>query len=489
LKVKDRFKAMAPRWKRVASAALVCALAATGWSAWERFRPLPPPTLGDPSRGAAAFFDSDLGSARWAALPRVVFDAMPELFPDVMPEGWEGIGLFWKDDDHTGPPVGAARTTLLGLEAYAPNCAICHAGHFDGKVVAGMPNVDLDIQILTHTFQAGLESGRLTVEAVARVEAKHGRDIGPVDRLALGVILNRAKAGLARRGSDWYHDDVGPGRSDALAGWKRTLGIRENDITWVDLPAIFNQRLKEKTLYDGSITGDMAARVMLTELQKGRPFRDPLLHREVFDDLVAWMKVLDPPPYPFELDPGKVAQGRGVFDSECSKCHGTYGASPTYPNKRIEVARVGTDDERAKAMTSAVAGALEKTVYEQVLAIAPEMTYMPPALNGIYLTAPYLHDGSVPTLWHLLQPAAKRPVAFYRRWNEFDPKRVGIACSEVQGEGGTECAPDATQKKHDPRTLWRFDTRKVGNRNSGHEFGVDLSGDEKAALIEYLKTI
>jgi hypothetical protein len=62
-------------------------------------------------------------------------------------------------------------------------------------------------------------------------------------------------------------------------------------------------------------------------------------------------------------------------------------------------------------------------------------------------------------------------------------------CDEVQGESGLECTPDATQKKHDPRTVWRFDARKIGNRNTGHTFGTSLSDDEKTALIEYLKTI
>src|SRR5262249_40132114 len=78
---------------------------------------------------------------------------------------------------------------------------------------------------------------------------------------------------------------------------------------------------------------------------------------------------------------------------------------------------------------------------------------------------------------------------FYRRWNEFDPKHVGIACEEVKTNDGVECAPDATQKKHDPRTVYRYDTRKNGNRNTGHPFGSTLSEDEKTALLEYLKTI
>jgi hypothetical protein len=354
-----------------------------------------------------------------------------------------------------------------------------------------MPNLNLDVQLLTHTFQTALATDRLTVDAVAGVVEKKGPKLGPIDRLALGFMLDRAKAAFAKRPQDWYHDDVGPGRSDALAGWKRALGLHEHDITWVDLPPIFNQRLKQKTLYDGSITGDMAARVMLTELQKGRPFRDPLLHREVFDDLVAWMNVLTPPKYPFDVDAKAADTGRALFETNCSSCHGTYGEHPTYPNKRIDLARVGTDDERAKAMTEGVVTALHTTAktYEPFLTIEPRRAYMPPTLNGVYLTAPYLHDGSVPTLWHLLQPAAKRPVAFYRRWNEFDPKHVGIVCNEVPVADGTECTPDATQKKHDPRTVWRFDARKVGDRNIGHEFGTDLSDDEKAALIEYLKTI
>ena len=478
-------------WRGVLGIVLVGAAAFGGWRAWERFRPLPAPTQGDATRGGVAFYDSDLGSALYSSLPRAVFEAMPEIFPDLLPDGWEGVGLFWRDGGHDGPPVGTVRASVFGLEVYSPNCAICHAGKFNGKIVAGMPNLDLDIQLLTHTLQTALDSGRLTVDAIDEVARKHGRALGTFDRISTAFILDRMKATFAKGPKDWYHDDVGPGRSDALAGWKRALGVRdEHGITWVDLPPIFNQRLKERTLYDGSITGDMSARVMLTELRKGRPARDLLLHREVFDDLVAWMDVLTPPPYPFAIDRDLAMRGKSTFETTCSTCHGTYGEHPTYPNKRIDLSRVDTDSERASAMTQGVVDALEHyDSLKGILHIEPRAAYMPPALDGVYLTAPYLHDGSVPTLWHLLQAPEKRPNVFYRRWNEFDPKRVGIVCDEVQGESGLECTPDATQKKHDPRTVWRFDARKIGNRNTGHTFGTSLSDDEKTALIEYLKTI
>jgi mono/diheme cytochrome c family protein len=479
------------RWKRVLTGTLVVAVAIGAWVGWDRVRPLPEPTVGDATRGEIAFYESDLGSSNYSSLPRVAFEAIPVVFPELLPEGWEGVGIFWKDADHDQPPVGFVRTSILGIEAYAPNCAVCHAGKFNGQVVAGLPNLDFDVQLLTHTLQTALLSGRLTVDAVNEVATKNGRPMGAIDRAKLGVVLGIAKAAFAKRPVGWFHNDVGPGRSDALAGWKRTLGVNdEHTITWVDLPAIFNQRLKQKTLYDGSVTGDFAARIMLTELQKGRPIREPLLHREVFDDLVAYMeKKLEPPKYPFPVDATLAQTGRTVFEKTCSKCHGTYGENPTYPNKRIDVERVGTDPERALAMTDGVVKALEAHEYKRFLKVEPKLAYMPPALNGVYMTAPYLHNGSVPTLWHMLQDPEKRPLAFYRRWNEFDPKHVGIACEEVKVDDGVECAPDPTQKKHDPRTVFRYDTRKKGNRNTGHPFASTLSDDEKTALLEYLKTI
>ncbi len=476
-------------WRRAGIAFAACAIAVGSWQAWDRLRPLPEPTPGDAARGAVEFISSDLGSARYTSIPRIAIDAMPELFPELLPEGWEGVGIFWDGDDHDRPPVGTVAGTFLGLESISLNCALCHAGKFNGKVVAGLPN-DLDLDAAGHVFYLALKSGRLTADALADFAKKKGRPLSTLQKWTLARLVALAQADVASRPDDGFRDELGPGRSNALGDWKHVLGVHDgHDIGWVDLPAIFNQRLKKRTLYDGSITGDMSARVMLTELRKGRPARDALLHREVFDDLVAWMDVLTPPPYPFAVDHDRAARGRAIFEDTCSSCHGSYGEHATYPNKRIDVSRVGTDPERARAMTTGMVEALNHHAFKDWLTIEPREAYMPPALDGVYMTAPYLHNGSVPTLWHLLQPPEKRPVAFYRRWNEFDPKRVGLACDEVTRDGALECAPDATQRKHAASTVWRFDTTKTGNRNTGHVFGTDLSDDEKSALIEYLKTI
>jgi hypothetical protein len=89
-------------------------------------------------------------------------------------------------------------------------------------------------------------------------------------------------------------------------------------------------------------------------------------------------------------------------------------------------------------------------------------------LHGVWATAPFLHNGSVPTLYDLLQPASQRPVRFGVGGREYDPVKLGLAA-----------VPSPRQ--------W-FDTRAPGNHNGGHEFGTNLTPPEKAALLEYLKT-
>jgi len=97
-------------------------------------------------------------------------------------------------------------------------------------------------------------------------------------------------------------------------------------------------------------------------------------------------------------------------------------------------------------------------------------------LDGVWLRAPYLHNGSVPSLRELLEPAAKRPKVFYRGNDVYDPGKVGFV-STVPAQGG--------------KRFFRYDTAVPGNANVGHEgkaYGTELSAQDKDALVEYLKT-
>lgn len=108
------------------------------------------------------------------------------------------------------------------------------------------------------------------------------------------------------------------------------------------------------------------------------------------------------------------------------------------------------------------------------LATAQKGAYESRVLQGIWATAPYLHNGSVPTLAELLKPAAQR-VKSFKIGNAYDTTNVGLAVEQTQFN----------------YTLTTTDCGSLnsGNSNCGHEFGTQLSTDEKKALLEYLKTL
>jgi hypothetical protein len=101
------------------------------------------------------------------------------------------------------------------------------------------------------------------------------------------------------------------------------------------------------------------------------------------------------------------------------------------------------------------------------------LAYKARPLEGIWATAPYLHNGSVPTLYDLLQAPEKRPVTFAVGTTVFDSKKVGF-----------DTSPAATGN------TFIFDTRLDGNSNKGHVYGVSaLTADQRTELLEYLKSL
>jgi hypothetical protein len=94
-------------------------------------------------------------------------------------------------------------------------------------------------------------------------------------------------------------------------------------------------------------------------------------------------------------------------------------------------------------------------------------------LDGLWLRAPYLHNGSVPTLRDLLTPPENRPKSFYRGNDVIDRDNMGFV---------------STVREMDGRRFFLFDTSLPGNSSAGHRYGLNLKPAEKNALIEFLKT-
>ena len=105
----------------------------------------------------------------------------------------------------------------------------------------------------------------------------------------------------------------------------------------------------------------------------------------------------------------------------------------------------------------------------------PGTRYKARPLDGVWATAPYLHNGSVPTLYDLLLPPERRPATFAVGSRRFDPVRVGF---ETDGPG----FPTFRAVDEDGRPV-------PGNANVGHVFGTELGEAERWALVEYLKSL
>jgi hypothetical protein len=99
--------------------------------------------------------------------------------------------------------------------------------------------------------------------------------------------------------------------------------------------------------------------------------------------------------------------------------------------------------------------------------------YVSVPLEGLWLRAPFLHNGSVPTLTDLLEPVERRPARFRRGYDVYDSDRVGFVTA----------GPEAERFGSD------FDIHRPGNSNAGHVYGTTLPPDRKRALLEFMKTL
>ncbi len=189
-------------------------------------------------------------------------------------------------------------------------------------------------------------------------------------------------------------------------------------------------------------------------------------------------------------------RGAAIYNKKCATCH-DYGADGFFPDRTMDLDKIGTDPNRAtnfakmlgdKTFAESLHGVLnlvqnkamarEKISAEDIAKAERAKVewrstnkYASRPLIGIWASAPYLHNGSVPTLYDLLLPPDKRPVVFQTGSREFDPKKVGYIYDGTNGGS------------------FQFDTTKDGNHNTGHTFGTDLSDDERMDLIEYLKAL
>jgi hypothetical protein len=183
---------------------------------------------------------------------------------------------------------------------------------------------------------------------------------------------------------------------------------------------------------------------------------------------------LEAPAYPYANDSDAAARGASLFASLCADCHAESGARF---GEVVPVAEIGTDPNRVLVITDESTRALNamRGPGWQFGGFENTQGYLSGRLDGVWLRAPYLHNGSVPTMRALLSPASERPTTFYRGHTVYDQANMGFAST-------------TPAREHAP-SYGYFDTSLSGNGNAGHEYGTDLTEAEKDDLIAYLRTL
>jgi hypothetical protein len=241
---------------------------------------------------------------------------------------------------------------------------------------------------------------------------------------------------------------------------------------------------KDTMYYDGRTDAGSVRSIM--QFMLGEKTREQFEELEpTFADILAYLNRIEAPEYPFPIDAELAARGRSVFEGRCVRCHGTYGDDRSYPNRVVELEVIGTDPARALAPSDALVAHYNATWFGELDPVDEEMTgYQAPPLDGVWATAPYLHNGSVPTLDHLLD-STSRPSRFRRPpstdFEHYDTDRVGWRVEVLE-----PVEPEIARRDRD-RTI--FDASRYGLGNQGHTFGDSLPDDQRRAVIEYLKTL
>ena len=385
--------------------------------------------------------------------------------PDVFGDQLAKFGFL--PDPNDDLPIGLKRGQA-DPSRLRETCALCHVGKLpDGRTWLGAPNVALDM-------------GRFRVELDARWVAAGNPPL-------LTELAKKKALGL------------GPGRTGAeSSNYPYLVGA--------DFPPYFSLATRKNLNYIG--TGrDVRTEVFFSIYSAGagspnaETAKVPFPTDEHVNTFLAFFGEMQPPAAPAQ-DAALVAKGKAVFDAEkCGSCHHpedlgldemvTYdktpdakeklpGEDPDFPRGTIRtdvLHRVlldpsvgpqggsggsggaggsggsgGTGGEGGAPGTDSGYADLIAFLVEHKLSIAQTDGYRPSDLRALWATAPYLHNGSVPTLADLLKKPADRPVT----WKRGD---------------------------------FTVDTTVLGDSNVGHEFGTDLSPADKEALIAYLESL
>jgi mono/diheme cytochrome c family protein len=365
-----------------------------------------------------------------------------------------------------GLPMGVRKSKMGAGFGMSVDCLVCHGGSVFGQSYVGLGNSTLDIQALFEDLNRASGIGRNLPFTFSNVR-------GTSEAGGMAVFL------LGYRNPD-------------LSLRLKPVDLELFDNMCEDAPPWWNLK-KKRTMYH---TGGADTRSVRSLMQF---MMSPLNSRAVFEreeatfrDVQAYLKSLESPKYPLPIDRDLASKGQRLFERTCAGCHGKPGPDGSYPNKVIALDEIGTDPRRYEGITETFEQYYNRSWFakEKTGWLGNEYTskstrgYQAPPLDGLWASAPYFHNGSAPTVYHVLK-STSRPSLYTRSFrtgrDDYDSVKLGWKVTAVEKPPGDDAPPLERRKV--------YDTTKPGRSNAGHTFGDDLTEDERMAVIEYLKTL
>ena len=429
-------------------------------------------------------------------IPYPIFMVLPRVFPDLVvryatpgygrdKQSWGGYGAFglaWEQGQRL--PAGFSVEHRL-YDRVTVNCALCHTSTWrdgpdsDRHFVVGGPGHTFDLGAFLQFLVAASHdrrfvAARLLPEIALNfpltwIEAKfYGWVLIPATRLALQAAGDQLDWTASRPA--W-----GPGRDDAfnLPKFILTQSPWDDTVGTTVFPALWRMGLRGDAPLHAAGEGTSLYGVTATSALGVGALPLPGFHARN-QWIAGFLRDLPPPAFPGPIDAAQAEAGRAVFVRLCAACHEPGGART---GTAIPLEEIGTDPEHVRTWQEKDAARMNRLTSAIGMGDAPmrgaQGGYIARPLTGAWLLAPYLHNGSVPTLEDLLLPPARRPPVFWSGYDVLDPERVGFVATGPLAEAHG----------------FRFDTAERGNANAGHLYGTDLDDQARAALIAYLKTL
>jgi len=442
----------------------------------------------------AALFDFMYESYQTSAwIPQSLFDrnvVTQAVVGDVDAIVRDRVGLVPWPENRSVPAYGMSPDLTPGEPLrWTVNCLVCHTAEIDGVAYFGAGTKVFDelalgnaLRLLTDPRWRSLlappgADRRLAADANRILNSHHHDKIDSLTR-ARSTAFAASHVELYMRphqGAMPAADEVGRGDVKTPPLWH----------TAAKLPV-------GRWYTDGSFHGRIPLMASSMELEKDRPF-DALMTAvipkidEEFDNVIRHLR---PPRYPYAIDRELAVRGKTLFNSRefgCSECHGVYDGQGNvdWPGVHRDV---GTDRERLDVVSAAFIDAFDQSPIAAHGSLVKSRGYAATPLTGVWANYPYLHNGSVPTLYDLLGPASARPRIFsVMAARHLDRTRVGQPV--VDDPALRDLSEAELLRRFGDNRDW-FNTSRPGSGNGGHDFWrVIRTDDNRRALLEYLKTL